>query len=195
MKKIRASYSFLNLWSQGKIQEALLSYFYVPHPTPPQFVNGRIWDEYCQDYIKREAKLPPEWGGDTLKQPIVQMKTRVAYNAISTLTGVYDIYDKECIYELKSGHSNNARGYAGTMQIPLYLLIADLAEIPVQNALVIRYNPKTNSQDRALVYPSARIKDKARNFLESIVPEIYEYFEKNDLFNKTTEDMRRLLLK
>ncbi len=193
MPKIRASYSFLHLWEQGQINQALLSYFHVPHPTPPNYINGRKWDDYCQSYITKHAKLPPEWGGDKLKRPTVQLKKIVDYNAIATLTGVFDIYDNKTIYELKSGHSGSARGYANTKQLPLYFLLAEIANIPVKNASIIRYNPKTDSQDRAQIYPSSQILQKASNYIDSIVPEIYEYFIQHNLFNETDESMAKIL--
>jgi hypothetical protein len=195
MKKIRTSYSFLHEWSRGNINQALLNYFHVPTPTPANYVNGKKWDEYATKYIEKHSKLPPEWGGIELKAPIPQLKTLVEYNSISTVTGVFDVYEPHgVITELKSGHSYSARQYSNTLQIPIYLLICDHAKIPVEKVQIKRYNPKTDSCDTAIIYPSKKVLEKARNFIDSIVPEIYEYFETNDLFGKTDEEMKQLLV-
>lgn len=194
MKKIRASYSFLNEWSQGNIGQALLNYFHVPHATPKNYINGKVWDTYATEYVTKHSKLPQEWGKISLIKPVPQLKTLVSYNSISTLTGVFDVYEpRGIITELKSGHSLAARQYARTMQIPLYLLICDLAKIPVKKVQIIRYNPKTDTPDTAIIYPSRQMLDKARNYMDSLIPEIHHYFETNALFGKTDEEMAKVL--
>lgn len=186
--KLRLSWSFLNLWQQGKIDDALLGYFHVPRPTPPQYVNGRIWDEYCTKYINNHAKLPPEWGHDKLIMPKAQLRIKTSYNALSDLVGVLDLYDVGILYELKSGHSYSARSYAGTMQVPLYLLLAKLSKVLVKKAVVIRYNPKTDKQDRAIIYPTAKVIARAENYIDSLLPDVHKFFVDNDLFNQKTVD-------
>jgi hypothetical protein len=192
--KIRASYSFLHEWRQGHINQALLQYFHVPTPTPYNYINGKKWDTYATDYIAKHSTLPPEWGGTVLDDPVPQLKTLVPYNELSTITGVYDVYEKKgVITELKSGHSYNARQYANTMQIPLYFLIAHLAKIPVEKLIVKRYNPKTDKCDSVIIYPSDRMLRKASNYLDSMIPEIYQYFETFNLFGKTDDEMKEIL--
>lgn len=186
--KLRLSWSFLNLWGQGRVNDALLAYFHVPRPTPPQYVNGRLWDEYCNNYINKHKTLPPEWGEDKLKAPNTQIRLKVPYSELCDLTGVFDVVDGKILYELKSGHSASARVYAGTMQVPLYLLMAHLNKQSFQKALVIRYNPKTNKQDRALLYPSERVFEKVRNYIDTLSGEIDAYFTKHDLYSKTDAD-------
>lgn len=194
--KIRASYSFLHEWSSGNINQALLNYFHVPSPTPYNYINGKKWDTYATEYILKHKKLPTEWGGRTLIKPIPQLKTTVDYNDIATLTGVFDVYEPNgTITELKSGHSLAARQYARTLQIPLYLLLCHLAKIRVKNVKILRYNPKTNLCDSAIVYPSERILLRARNHLDSLLPEIHHYFETYNLFGRTDEEMALLLAK
>lgn len=195
MKKIRASYSLLHAWQEGRINDALLSYFHVPHPTPYNYINGRKWDEYCQEYIKNHSSLPPEWGGDKLNDPVVQLKLNVPYNALCSLTVVYDAYSKndELLDELKSGHSMSANQYSRTYQLPLYFLAAKIAKLPIQKARVIRYNPKVDKQDRAILYNAKHLVAKAQNYLDTLVPEIYEYFDSNNLFEKTDVEMAKLL--
>lgn len=196
MKKIRASYSFLHEWSQGHTEQALLNYFHVPHPTPRNYINGKAWDEYATEYVIKHEKLPEEWGGVKLIKPQPQLKIKVDYNEIATLTGVFDVYEPSgIITELKSGHSLAARQYARTLQIPLYLLICHLAKIPVKKVNILRYNPKTDSCDKAIMYPSKQVLDKAKNYLDSLLPEIHLFFETNGLFDKTDEDMKDVLAK
>lgn len=193
--KIRASYSFLHEWSKGNIKQALLGYFHVPHPTPSNYVNGKKWDTYATEYIEKHSKLPPEWGGNSFGVPVCQLKTLMPYNSLSTITGVYDVYDHktQVLTELKSGHSYSARQYAATMQIPLYLLVAEIAKIPIKRVDILRYNPQTDSCDRAVLIPNDRIIGKARNHLDTWIPEIHQYFETMGLFNKTEEEMAKLL--
>jgi hypothetical protein len=195
MKKIRASYSFLNEWSRGNTQQALLNYFHVPTPTPRNYINGKAWDTYATEYVKKHARLPLEWGEVKLVKPVPQVKHLVDYNAIGTITGVFDIYEpRGVITELKSGHSLSARQYARTMQIPLYFLICEIAGIKADIAQIIRYNPRTDSSDTALVYPSDKMLLKARNYLDTLLPEIHHFFEVNNLFGKTDEEMKELLV-
>lgn len=185
MPILRASFSFLNLWSQGRHEEAILSYFHVPRPTPPQYIQGKKFDEYAQKYITKHGTMPPEWGGNSLGNPITQMRHTVPYNALCSLTGIFDIYDKKThiLYELKTGKTA-ARSYANTHQVPLYLLLCARLAIPVKEARIIRYNPLDKKHDVAILYPTDRLLKKAENYLDSLVPEIYQYFQDNDLFNK-----------
>lgn len=192
--KIRASWSFLNLWQQGRIDDALLGYFHVPRPTPTNYINGKLWDEYATNYINKHGKLPPEWGGDALKGPITQLKMRMDYNELADLVGVFDVLSVglDELYELKSGHSMSARAYAGTMQVPLYLLLGGPL---IRKATIIRYNPKTDKQDRAIIYPTKRVLEKANNYLQTLIPEIYEYFISHNLLGITDQEFVSKLTK
>lgn len=191
-KKIRASYSLLSTWAQGNIEEALLQYFHFPRETPERYREGRKLDMYAQDYVDDYGKLPPEWGGIKLKKPKTQVKIITPYNRMCDLVTIFDILDTPDLWELKSGKTS-AKAYAGTLQVPLYLLQCKLAEIPVKKAIISRYNQNNGQVDKAIVLPTSKVIERARNYLDSIVPEIYKYFEDNDLFSRTDEQMIKIL--
>lgn len=191
MPKIRASYSLLNAWTQGRIDEALLSYFHIRHETPWRYRRGKELDEYSQEYIKNNAKLPQEWGGDPLDDYQIQYKIKLPYNEMCDLVGVFDVYTPGIITELKSGVTS-ASEYASTLQIPIYLLLAQMSNLPVEYSRIIRYDPTKQTYDRAIIYQSDEAINKARNYIDSIVPEIYQYFEDHDLFRPEEEIQQRL---
>lgn len=181
--KIRASYSFLKTWSEGRIDEALRGYFHLtPKAIDPKYDDGIKFDRYAQEYIEKRAALPPEWGGDILDEYHVQYRLKTPYNSICELTGIMDVYENQGIVtELKSGKSSSG-DYARTMQVPMYLYMCHKSKLKAEIGRIIRYNQHTKEHDRAILYPSKKMFDKVENFIESITPEIHEYFVEHDLF-------------
>lgn len=192
--KIRASYSFLSAWQSGQIDRALSGYFHIPQDTPWNYQDGEKWDRYSADFVEDNFCLPPEWGGEKLKKPTTQYKTLSNYNEICDLVTVFDILDTPILWELKSGKTS-AKAYAKTPQVPLYLLQCKLAQIPVKIAIISRFNQHDGQVDRAELEPTTNVLERATNYLDSIVPEIYSYFEDHDLLGKSDEEMRHRLIR
>lgn len=183
MKKIRASYSLLSAWSQGRYEDALMAYFHIDRPMQDRYIDGDKLDKMATEYIDKHQQLPPEWGGDALDAPLTQFRIEAPYNSICNLTGYLDIYEpRGVITELKSGKSS-ARDYSRTKQVPFYIYGLKKMGKDVTFARIIRYNQNDGTRDRAIVYPNDNMLADVENWIDTIVPEIYQYFTDNDLWH------------
>jgi hypothetical protein len=113
-------------------------------------------------------------------EPKCEVKKIVSYNDKWDISGTFDILDGETIYEMKSGVMGSLE-YLNTYQLPLYFLIAELAKIEVSRGILIHYNQHTNTSDVSMLWNNKRQVNKARNYIDSLAPEIEEYFITNKI--------------
>lgn len=181
--KVRLSYSFMEMWRRGRINEALDAYYHRNQIDPtPQMKAGKELHEKMEAYIK-EHKQFPEWVSKTIKlhDPISEQVYVVDYNEKFLLKGVIDVTDNKVLYELKSGIADSLK-YTKEFQVPIYFLLCELSGIEIDRAIIIHHNQYTNKNDVAMVWNGKRQIERARNYIDSIGSDIYHYFESEKLW-------------
>lgn len=181
-KKLRLSYTLLNLWRAGRIDDAIIYYFKLGGMTNKYMEEGKKWDEYVNKHVMEKGYLPEEFGGDKLIKPRTQEKWEAEYGDYE-IVGVPDIVDETTLYEIKTGGKDSG-SYSIDFQVSMYLLLAELKKINIEKAYILHYDQVSNTKDRSLIWNSREEVDRAKNWIETIAPEIMAYFTDNDLFNK-----------
>jgi hypothetical protein len=173
MNKLRLSYSLLSLWERGDIDGAVATYFHLDRPVNKAMVRGREVHREIEEYIQKHRKTPDWFFNWEFDSPEPEKEVVVSYNELFNLKGIFDCLDGKTLFEFKTGNTD-ALAWARTWQLPIYFLIAELAEIEIEKALIIRHDFKES--DFAIVHNSQSKRDDARNRIDSLGPEIYDYF-------------------
>ncbi len=181
--KLRTSYTLLNLWRRGQYTQAIEYYLRLRQITSQAIEEGTMYDQYATEWVDLYKKLPEEWGGDELISPQSQVKIEVSYNDMADLVAVLDILDEKVLWENKTGDSKDSADYATDFQIPIYFVACELKGIPVDYAIINHYNqmlPISNSNpDRTKIWNTEKERERGKNFLNTLIPEIYQYFIDN----------------
>lgn len=180
MKKLRLSYSLLTAWERGQIEDAVNMYFHTGSMSSPQIEFGLKFHQDMADHITKYNSFPDWFFTKDLILPQCEREVVVDYNEMFTLKAVFDCYDNPNLYEFKTGKQPSS-DWCRTFQLPLYFEVAELAGIEVEKAFLIRHNQYKNETDYSMVYNNKRQRDKARNLIDSVGPEIYNFFEEQGL--------------
>lgn len=184
MKKLRLSYSLMETWERGDVKGTIDCYFHVDKKTTKQMEDGKRIHKDIGEYILRYNNLPDYMNFNyTFTIPEVEKEVIVPYNEMLDIKGVFDCLNLPDLFEFKTGVSNSLE-WTRTRQIPLYFLIAELngiREDTLEKAFLIRYNQYENKSDFSVVHNSKRLRDEARNFCDTVGPEIHSFFEKEGL--------------
>lgn len=172
MNKLRLSYSLLSYWERGDIQGATDCYLHKETPGTPAMEYGKKVHKEIEEHIKAHGKFPEWFFNYELKNPQTEQKVTAEYNEMFDLSGVFDCVDIPTLFEFKTGSADSLE-WARTWQLPIYFLIAELNKIDIEKAILIRHNKES---DFVIVHNSKRLRDKAENVIQSLGPEMYEYF-------------------
>ena len=176
MKKIRLSHSLIQLFERGDIQGMVDCYFHVDRVGTPAMEEGKKYHDEIAESIKNFKTLPNYMDFKAkFKDPKPEFEIVVPYNEICDIGGRLDCVDSPILYEWKSGVSDSLE-WARTTQLPIYFLLCELNGTPVDYAYLVRYNQHKKETDFCIVHNSKKLRDKARNVIDSVAPEIYEYF-------------------
>jgi hypothetical protein len=143
-------------------------------------VEGRKIHEEIADYIQTYNSFPDYLIDKELKLPMTEKEIVVRYNDVFDFKCIIDCLDTPFMYEFKTGVSDSLE-WARTKQIPLYLMALDMAKIKVESAYLIHYNQHTKESDYTIIHNNKTIRDEGRNVLDSVGPEILEFFTKEGL--------------
>lgn len=182
MKKLRVSYSLLYLWNRGDIDGAVSTYFRTPRDVSDQIQQGKDIHEEIAKHIEVYNTFPDWFFKHELKLPETEKKIIVPYNEMFDLSAVFDCYDslQTLLFEYKTGVSDSLE-WTRTFQLPFYFLVGELSSTPIERAFLIRWNQYKKERDYTLVWNSQKLRDNARNFVDSYAPEIYKFFEHEGL--------------
>jgi len=180
MKKIRLSYSLLSLWEKGLYDEAVSTYFHLDKPISKQMEDGKRIHKEIEEHIKNLNSFPSYLINHILTVPETEKEVVVSYNEMFNLKGIYDCYDVPLIFEFKTGVQDSLE-WLRTCQASIYFLLAELAKIEADSLYLIRFNQYTATTDFAIVHNSKKLRDKAKNYIDTIGPEVYSHFEREGL--------------
>jgi len=180
MKKLRLSYSLMSVWSKGRIDDAVKLYLHQPLPTNKAMEDGKRIHKEIEEYIKSSKSLPPFFPKFELTAPLTEHKMLIPYNDRYDLSIVIDCLDAPSLYEFKTGTSES-NNWIGTDQIPFYFLAMKHAGIEVEKAYLLHYNQYEKTSNWSMLWNGQEELEKATNLIESVAPEIYDYFSQNGL--------------
>lgn len=152
----------------------------MPMPSNKAMDSGREIHESIRQHVATTGKLPSYLFSQELHKPEPEKEIIVPYNEQFDLKVIIDCLDTPTGYEWKTGVSD-ALTWARTAQIPLYMLACELAGIPVEKFYLVRWNQHNKTRDWAMVWNTPDKIETARNWIDSIAPEIFEYFNANGL--------------
>jgi len=176
-RKLRLSYTLLNLWDRGDVQGAVDTYLHLDKPMNQAVIEGREIHEQIAEYIDKHNCFPEWLFKYDLITPETEKEVIVSYNDLFDLKCYMDCYDMgtETLFEFKTGVSDSLN-YTRTWQLPLYFLIGELASLPIKSGILVHHNQHTKTTDYTVMHNNKETKDLARNIIDSIGPEIRDYF-------------------
>lgn len=182
MKTLRLSYTLLNLWEQNNIAEAVNYYLKKSTLTSPEITDGRIYDQVWQEEIDTKGELHIGRTHIKFRNPKTQDRAKMVIDYLDRfiLVGVPDCTDEDILYEFKTGTTSSLE-YADGHQIKMYFFIAGLKGIPIKTSRIIRYNQYKDEADITIFHNTLLQRQDAENYIQSLAPEIYEYFEKHNV--------------
>lgn len=184
-RKLRISYSLLSQWEKGDIGGAINVFKYenfgIETDGTPAMMEGKRYHDEISKHIETYNCLPDYMGTNlTFTVPKTEHLVTVPYNEICDLGGRFDCLEEPILYEWKTGVSDSLE-WARTWQLPIYFLICELAGINVDLAYLVRYNQYEKKSDYCIVHNTKKKRDDARNRIDSLAPEIVEYFQNEGL--------------
>jgi hypothetical protein len=180
-KRMRVSYTLLNLWSKGKTDEAIQAYFHIERDFIPKAMKmGKDIHQEIADFVNAEKKLPPFLPKLPLVNPQTEHRIVVKYNELFDLSGVIDLLDEPILYEFKTG-VNDSLVWSSEDQIPFYFLLAEIQEIEIEKGYLVHFNQYNRTCDFTQVWNGKQMRERARNLIDSIGPEIHDYFVREGL--------------
>jgi len=178
--KLRLSYSLLTLWNNGRWEDSVKMYLHLETIKSKAMADGLELHEKWAKEITKNKRLKLGEAGFKFKNPKCEVKKIVSYNHRWDISGTFDILDGDTIYEMKSGVMSSLE-YLNTYQLPLYFLIAEIAGIKVEKGVLIHYNQHKKETDASVLWNNKRQIEKAKNFIDSLAPEIEQYFVINNI--------------
>jgi hypothetical protein len=178
MNKLRLSYTFLNLWSMGRTDDALDMYFKRRVLDTPQIEAGRKFHKDLESKILTDKCVKLGNTNISFSAPQVEVKYNVTLDDRFTLTGVIDCIDGTTIYEWKTG-VQTSEDYARGYQLGTYFLLMELSSQTVNSGIIGHFNQYEKQCDISIVHNSKAIKEKTLDFIYGVGGDIYNFFEEN----------------
>ena len=181
--KFRASYTVLSLWASGNWERAIKQYFKLEKFTTPQMADGlKYHKDWCQ-YISQNKKLPLEFGGKELANPICEQKKVVSLAPWLDLVYIIDCYDKPVLHEFKTG-KQSSESYASSMQLPIYAVGATYSGLLVEKAEIYHYDQYLKKCDMSVVWITDKVMNDAYNYILTLSGEMQNYLLVNGLYQR-----------
>lgn len=181
--KFRASYTVLSQWESGNWQRAIEQYFKLGDFVTPAMAAGRKYHKQWAEYIEENKKLPVEFGGLELKNPIVEQKKIVKMYDWLDLSFIIDCYDSPVIYDWKTG-KQSSEVYASSMQVGVYAVGATIAGLYTEKAEIHHYDQYLKKHDMSIVWLTDELLDKASNWIVTLAGDMQNYLLKNGLYER-----------
>lgn len=163
---------------QGKHEKSIECYLRLTdkNPSPALEAGRRIHGEVAA-YINEHKSFPEYLPSIPLRNPVTEESHIISFSDFFDFKGIFDVRDEDMLYELKTGVQDSLE-WASTYQLPLYFVICQVKHIPIERAYLIHFNQYTRTHDFCIVHNTHTARKRAINLIESIGPEIYDYFQK-----------------
>lgn len=178
--KLRLSFSLLNLWSKRMYEEAINMYLHLPLPQSLQLEEGKRYHKEWADTIIKTKLLNLGRSAFKFDAPRVEHSVTVSYNDKFDLKGIFDCLDEPTLWEFKTGTTSTV-DYSRSYQIPFYFLIAEIEKIKIDKAYLYHFDQYKNDGELIIIHNNLSLVEDAKNLVDSIGPDILQYFEKHKI--------------
>lgn len=181
--KLRASYSYLNLWSTGRWEDAIKGYFKLDRFITRQMAEGSDFHEEWGQHIEKTKTLPAVFGGAPLQNPVCEEKTVIPVYDWLDLVIKPDCVDIPIIHEFKTG-TMESDDYARSYQPAVYAAGYVLLNRPVHYVDIHQYNQYSKKATYSRVVITVKLLTAAWDWIETVASEMHSYFVENELYEK-----------
>jgi hypothetical protein len=181
--KFRASYTILNIWKSGDWERAIKYYFKLEQFKTSQMADGQKYHDAWEKYIPENKKLPVEFGGKQLTNPICETKIVVQLADWCELVGKIDCFDSPVIYEFKTG-KQSSESYASSPQAGVYAILCTYSNMLADRAEIYHYDQYQKRYDMSYVWLTDRLLSDTLNWVMTLSGEMHDYFETNGLYSR-----------
>jgi hypothetical protein len=180
-KRLRISYSLLNLWERGQTDLATALYLHQDMPTNQAMKDGKAIHKQIEKHIIDKGKLPSFLNVSLpLTNPQPEKKIIASYNKSWDLSGVIDCLDDDFFLEFKTG-TTPAFYYTRKYQSPFYFLLLEIIGEPREKSYLVKYNQHQKNGEVILLWKPKL--DKVKNYIDTLAPEIEEFFLERGILN------------
>jgi len=188
--KLRLSYSLLNAWSRGRVDEAISLYLREDLPSSPALKYGKDFHKKVQKIIDEKKELNIVKTKLKFKKPETEKVIIINYSDRLDLKVIIDCLDTPFIYDWKTGVVNSLE-YSNSYQFPLYFLACKMSGIDIERGFIVHYNQYEKKTDFTILWNGQTQIERATNYIESLAPEIYEHFEKHGILKKAKDKLNK----
>lgn len=181
--KFRASFTTLNLWQQGRYQDAVACYFHLPTYKSPEMVDGSDWHKRWSQHINDTHTMPIEFGSAKLTNPITEVKKVVSVADWLDLAFIADLVDGSTIYEFKTG-STPSQSYLTSNQIGVYAVGLTLDKHFINRGEIHHYNQYSKKADCSYLWITDELLKDSLNWIETLASEMHQYLLTNNLYER-----------
>lgn len=181
--KLRASYTYLNLWASGNWEEAIKAYFKIDKYVSRAMAEGLDYHEEWQAHIEKTKTLPAVFGSIPLNAPVCEDKIVIPVYDWLDLVVKPDCIDLPIIHEFKTGVSESS-DYARTYQPATYAIGMVLLKRPVKYVDIHQYNQYSKKATYSRVVVTERLIKDGLNFIETVGSEMHTYFMEQGLYDR-----------
>lgn len=172
----RVSFSILEPWSRGDLDEAVKRYLRLPSPPTKAMEDGTLFHRTWQGETNETKRLPDVFGGSVLDEPTTELKLECVIDDWIQFVGVIDCMEKHTIHEYKTG-SRNSIVWANTMQTRCYQVLTELNGFQPKRALVHHLNQHTHQVTHSKIYFSDKTRLHAMEWIRTFASELHEALE------------------
>lgn len=184
--KLRASYSYLSLWSSGRWEEAIKAYFKLDRFISRAMAEGSDYHDEWQNHCVKTKTLPAVFGGAKLNKPVCEDKKVIPVYDWLDLVIKADCIDSPIIHEFKTGILGSD-DYVPTYQPAIYAVGCVLLKIPVERIQIHAYNQYAKTSTFSEVEVTESLLKKGLEYVESVGSEMHNYFVENGLYERYSQ--------
>lgn len=183
MNKFRFSYSILNLWANGRKDDAIKAYFKLPQFQTQEMLDGIKFHEQWRAEIEKTKCLPEVFGGYGLVDPKTEDKMVVQINDWCEFVFIPDLTDDFTLTDFKTG-TGELGTYLEAMQLPVYAIMLAKMGINVDRGAIRKYNQYEKKAEYGAIWITENRKKLAKDWLISNIVGMSDYIESEKLFEK-----------
>lgn len=184
---LRASYTYLSLWSAGRWEEAIKAYFKIDKYVSREMAEGLDYHDEWQHHIEKTKTLPAVFGAIPLKAPVCEDKIVIPVYDWLNIVIKPDCVDDPIIHEFKTGTSESS-DYARTFQPAVYAVGMVLLKRPVKFVDIHQYNQYSKKSTYSRIVVTERLLKDGLNFIETVGSEMHTYFLEQGLYDKYAQN-------
>lgn len=179
----RASFSILNLWANGRKEDAIKSYFKLPRFVTKEMEDGINYHRQWSDEIKRTSALPKVFGGLPIGKFETEIKHVIPITDWCDFVFVPDLVHVSVLTDFKTGTGATGE-YLDSQQLPVYALMLAKEGVIVDRGVIRKYNQYEKKVEVGFVWLTpARLADAKKWLIENITS-MSDYFDDNQIWDK-----------